>query len=181
MKKNNLASLCNPSYITSIDAIGSLIARPVKSPAVYRDAFAPVCMTICSTPFSRMISIIAICLASLIWTTAWAQSDYAKVQNLITKGQMKQALEQADAYITEHPNDPQMRFIKAGALQKSGRTDQAEAMLVALTTEYPELAEPWNNLAVLYAGRGQIDAAKLFQGSANSGYSVVKATSIASA
>jgi tetratricopeptide (TPR) repeat protein len=53
-----------------------------------------------------------------------------------------------------------MRFLKAGALQAAGRADDAEALLTQLTRDYPELAEPWNNLAVLYAGRGQIDAAR---------------------
>ena len=28
-----------------------------------------------------------------------------------------------------------------------------------MTTSYPELPEPWNNLAALYAGRGELESA----------------------
>jgi len=109
---------------------------------------------------SRLTLVLALSAAGLFWSAAHAEDDYTQVQHLLQQGQTAQALQKADIYITAHPDDPQMRFIKAGALQKAGRTDEAEAMLTQLTRDYPELAEPWNNLAVLYAARGQIDAAQ---------------------
>lgn len=91
---------------------------------------------------------------------ARAANDYAEVQRLQGAGQTQQALEQADKYIAAHPRDPQMRFIKANVLGQTGQTEQAQALLQQLTRDYPELAEPWNNLAVLYAGRGQLGQAR---------------------
>lgn len=89
---------------------------------------------------------------------AWAD-EYAEVQKLQTAGQTAQALARADKYLATNPGDPQMRFIKANLLSASQRADEAEQLLVQLTRENPELAEPWNNLAVLYAARGQLDQA----------------------
>ena len=91
---------------------------------------------------------------------AWAADDYAEVQRLQGAGQTQEALALADTYIAAHPRDPQMRFIKANLLGQTGKPDEAQAILLQLTREDPELAEPWNNLAVLYAGRGQLGQAR---------------------
>lgn len=85
---------------------------------------------------------------------------YSDVQRLQQAGQTRAALARADEHIAAHPRDPQMRFIKSGLLSASGQTAEAEALLTQLTQDYPELPEPWNNLAVLYAGRGQLDKAQ---------------------
>jgi tetratricopeptide (TPR) repeat protein len=110
--------------------------------------------------FSRLMAALMLSAAGLLGSAAHADDAYAQVQRLLKQGKVAPALRQADAYIAKHPRDPQMRFIKAGALQAAGRVNDAEAMLTRLTHDYPELAEPWNNLAVLYAARGQIDQAK---------------------
>jgi len=118
-------------------------------------------MTIRLFPPPRLMAALALFAAALGWGAAGAQTDdYARVQRLLGQGQIAQALRQADEYIAAHPKDPQMRFLKAGVLQAAGRVDDAQTILMQLTRDYPELAEPWNNLAVLYAARGQIDAAK---------------------
>jgi tetratricopeptide (TPR) repeat protein len=117
-------------------------------------------MTTRLSSFHRLIAVLALCAAGLWGNAAHAEDDYARVQRLLKQGQITQALQQANDYIAAHPNDPQMRFLKAGVLQAAGRADDAETVLTQLTHDYPELAEPWNNLAVLYAGRGQIDTAR---------------------
>lgn len=86
--------------------------------------------------------------------------EYAEVQRLQKAGQTSQALARADAYIAQRPNDPQMRFVKAGVLSATGQTEQAQALLLQLTQDYPELPEPWNNLAVLHASQGRLDEAQ---------------------
>ena len=95
-----------------------------------------------------------------IWASqAWA-NDYAEVQRLLNAGQATEALALADRYISSNPRDPQMRFIKSQVLQRSGQASEAEAILTQLTQDYPELAEPWNNLAVIFAGKGELDKAR---------------------
>jgi tetratricopeptide (TPR) repeat protein len=109
--------------------------------------------------FTRLIPVLALAV-SLCGGSAHAEDAYAPVEQLLNTGQPGQALQKADDYIAAHPNDPQMRFIRARALQAAGRMDEAEAALTQLTSDSPELAEPWNNLAVLYAARGQLDEAR---------------------
>ena len=86
--------------------------------------------------------------------------EYSDVSQLVRAGKLTEALTKADQYLAAKPKDPQMRFIKANVLGRTGKPDEAQAILLQLTRDYPELAEPWNNLAVLYAGRGQLGQAR---------------------
>jgi tetratricopeptide (TPR) repeat protein len=45
-------------------------------------------------------------------------------------------------------------------LTQQNKTDDAIKVFTALTNDYPELPEPYNNLAVLYANQGQYDKAR---------------------
>jgi len=103
---------------------------------------------------------VLLALGLALATAAARADDYTDVQALQKSGQTGEALARADRHIAARPNDPQMRFVKAGVLSAAGRADEAEALLVQLTRDYPELPEPYNNLAVLYAGQSQFDKAR---------------------
>jgi Flp pilus assembly protein TadD len=53
-----------------------------------------------------------------------------------------------------------MRFLRGIALSNDGKTEDAIAALRQLTEDYPELPEPYNNLAVIYARQGDLDRAR---------------------
>jgi len=92
---------------------------------------------------------------------AMAQTeDYAEVNRLMRSGQLAEALAKADQYLVGKARDPQMRFLKGVILTESGKTQEAIATFSKLTEDYPELPEPYNNLAVLYAGQSQFDKAR---------------------
>jgi tetratricopeptide (TPR) repeat protein len=76
------------------------------------------------------------------------------------QGQMPQALEKVDAYISTKPKDAQGRFLKGLILTEMGRPAEAIPVFTKLTEDYPELPEPYNNLAVLYAQQKQYDKAR---------------------
>lgn len=57
--------------------------------------------------------------------------------------------------------DVQLMFQKGRALAQLGRIAEAEAVYREMTIQYPELAEPWNNLAILYISRNDFDQARL--------------------
>lgn len=98
--------------------------------------------------------------AALAWGgLAWAD-DYSDVTLLIRSGKLPEALARADRFLAGKPRDPQMRFLKGVAQTDAGRTADAIATFTALNEEYPELPEPYNNLAVLYAGQAQFDKAR---------------------
>lgn len=86
--------------------------------------------------------------------------DYADVNQLLKSGRNAEALAKADQYLAAKPRDPQMRFIRGVVLTESGRTGDAINAFVKLTEDYPELPEPYNNLAVLYANQNQLDKAR---------------------
>ena len=86
--------------------------------------------------------------------------DYLAVAQLTRDGKFNDALNKADAYLAAKPKDPQMRFLKGVAQKEAGKTGDAISSFTKLTEDYPELPEPYNNLAVLYASQNQFDKAK---------------------
>jgi len=70
------------------------------------------------------------------------------------------ALTQLDARIASHPRDVQAQFKRATVLAHLNRDDEAINAFIALTQAYPELPEPYNNLAALYAKHGRYTEAR---------------------
>lgn len=88
-------------------------------------------------------------------------ADEAAEVNLLRKaGQTTEAMARLDQFLAAKPKDPQLRFLKGIVLSDSKRTAEAIAVFTSLNEDYPELPEPYNNLAVLYAGEGQYDKAR---------------------
>ncbi|WP_217424471.1 tetratricopeptide repeat protein [Nitrogeniibacter mangrovi] len=108
-------------------------------------------------PFFRTGSAV-LALSFLICQPAFA--SVADIQSMIDKGQYAEALKQADQDLTASPRDPQTRFLKGIALTEMNRSDDAIEVFSKLTHDYPELPEPYNNLAVLYAQKSEFDKAK---------------------
>ncbi len=87
--------------------------------------------------------------------------DYEDVTQLLRSNQFASALTLVDRHLASKPADPQMRFLKGVILRNLGKQAEAIAIFTKLTEDYPELPEPYNNLAVLYAGQGQFDKARM--------------------
>ena len=97
--------------------------------------------------------------AALVAGTAQAD-DYSDVNGLVRAGKLNEALAKTDQYLAGKPRDPQMRFLKGVIQTESGKPADAIATFTQITQDYPELPEPYNNLAVLYAGQSQFDKAR---------------------
>lgn len=82
-------------------------------------------------------------------------------QTLLRQGQLQQALERVDQYLASKPKDAQGRFLKGLVLTELNRSADAIGVFTKLTEDYPELPEPFNNLAVIYAQQKQYDKAKV--------------------
>ena len=87
--------------------------------------------------------------------------DIQDANKLFKQGQHSQALDKVNGVLAGKPKDAQARFLKGLILTEQGKTAEAIKTFSALTEDYPELPEPYNNLAVLYASQGQYDKAKL--------------------
>ncbi|MDD2914720.1 MAG: tetratricopeptide repeat protein [Gallionella sp.] len=79
---------------------------------------------------------------------------------LFKQGQHNQAMDKVNDILSNKPKDASARFLKGLILTEQGKTAEAIKAFTALTADYPELPEPYNNLAVLYASQGQYDKAK---------------------
>ena len=114
-----------------------------------------------STPsLARLPAIIMGLALSVSVSFAIAADTLPDIQRLMKQGQMPQALEKVDAYISTKPKDAQGRFLKGLILTEMGRPADAIPVFTRLTEDYPELPEPYNNLAVLYAQQKQYDKAR---------------------
>jgi Flp pilus assembly protein TadD/ketosteroid isomerase-like protein len=90
-----------------------------------------------------------------------AQADTLQdISKLIKQGQHAQALEQVDKYLAGKPKDAQGRFLKGIVLTEMNKPNEAITVFSKLTEDFPELPEPYNNLAVIYAQQKQFDKAK---------------------
>jgi len=97
---------------------------------------------------------------SLLLVWSWAKADvYAEVNEKITSGQLQTAQNMINRHLDKQPSDPQMRLMLSQILAAQGQTSLAQATLEALTQEFPELPEPYNNLAALYAQEHALDKA----------------------
>jgi tetratricopeptide (TPR) repeat protein len=86
--------------------------------------------------------------------------DLKEAQKLYTSGKLQPALDKVDVFLKAQPRDPQGRFLRGLILTEQKRVPEAIQVFTALTEDYPELPEPYNNLAVLYASQGNYDKAK---------------------
>lgn len=111
-----------------------------------------------SKPLSASLRWLA--LAAALSLSAAHADDYSDVNDLARSGKLTEAMAKADQYLAGKPRDPQMRFIKGVLQTEAGKPADAIATFTKITQDYPELPEPYNNLAVLYAGQNQFDKAR---------------------
>lgn len=131
--------------------------------------------------FRRIVATLAALAASLVFAQAAKNVDppplplpaeyteearraYAQGLNearkLLDAKRYDEAIARLDALSKERPREAQARFLKAVAESDVGRGQDAVATLRALLSDFPELPEPRNNLAVLYAAQGNYPLAR---------------------
>jgi tetratricopeptide (TPR) repeat protein len=86
--------------------------------------------------------------------------DLREAQKLYGQGRYQPAMEKIDAFLQAQPKDAQGRFLKGLLLTEQKKVAEAIQVFTGLTEDYPELSEPYNNLAVLYASIGNYDKAR---------------------
>ncbi len=113
------------------------------------------------TRFKQLKTLRALAIGLAIGFAAPAFADnLPDVQRLIKQGQYPQAMDKVDAYLSSRPKDAQGRFLKGLIYTEMNKPAEAIAVFTKLSEDYPELPEPYNNLAVLYAQQKQYDKAR---------------------
>lgn len=118
--------------------------------------------------FSRIVAarLLSVLLALAFTPAVQAQEAlvgdaYQQINRLIVAKNHTAALQAAEKHLKDNPSDPQMRLLKSRILVAQKQPKAALDILLGITQEFPEIAEPYNNLAVLYAEVGELDQAKI--------------------
>lgn len=89
-----------------------------------------------------------------------ANASIEQIQNLMQQGNFEQALTLTEQELSANSDNIQALFLKGLILARMDKLREAEKVFVDLTDNHPELPEPFNNLAVIYAARGDFDQAE---------------------
>lgn len=105
----------------------------------------------------RLVAAAAFLLAT---QGALAASATEEAQTLIGQGRLEPALAKLDSQLRASPQDAEARFLRGIVLTRLKRTEDAIKAFADITRDYPQLPEPYNNLAVLYAQQGDYEKAR---------------------
>ena len=104
---------------------------------------------------------LALLAAALLAVSAPALADEVEdAAKMLKAGQHQQALERVNKLLASKPRDARARFLKGLIFAEQGNTKDATDIFLGLTKDFPDLPEPYNNLAVIYAAQGQYDKAR---------------------
>ena len=111
--------------------------------------------------FTAPRPMLALLAAALLAICAPAVADEVEdAAKLLKAGQHQQALERVNKLLASKPRDARARFLKGLIFAEQGNAKDATDVFLALTKDFPDLPEPYNNLAVIYAAKGQYDKAR---------------------
>jgi tetratricopeptide (TPR) repeat protein len=120
-------------------------------------ASAPIAMALLFAPLAQHASAQTTGRPTSVPVPPTEAEDIAR---LVREKDLPGALKRADAYLVKNPRDLQVRFLRAVILTDQNKTSDAISAFEALTQDFPELPEPYNNLAVLHANQGELDLAR---------------------
>jgi Flp pilus assembly protein TadD len=110
-----------------------------------------------ASPASRLLPAL---FAWLLAVGAAHADVVADVQALLARNDLPAALAAADTALAARPRDAQSRFLRGVVLMEMKRDADALALFNQLTQEYPELPEPYNNIALLQVRAGRLELAR---------------------
>ena len=106
----------------------------------------------------------AVLTVLLLLSTLAEANTLAEIRALAADQYYSEALNQLDAYLEDNADDVEARLFRGVILTRQGNVDEAIATFDRLSKDRPELPEPLNNLAVLYATLGRYeDSRKVLQ------------------
>lgn len=101
-----------------------------------------------------MLGLLGAVLAGAALAAEVSSDALADARAMLAAGDAASALSTLDVYLQAHPGDTDARFVRAVALSRANRTADAIKAFTELAKELPKRAEPYNNLAALYAATG---------------------------
>ena len=105
--------------------------------------------------------LLACAILVLMATNVRAQVDTSAIEEMIAKGDLQEAMLTTEALLSRNPGHVHLLFLKGLIHTSRSEFEPAKKLFLELTKNNPELPEPFNNLAVIYAALGDYDAARL--------------------
>lgn len=108
------------------------------------------------------MALLACLLLGVGWRPAHADvSPTARdIELQFRAGNTDAALQRLDQALASRPGDASLRFLQGVLMSESGRSNDAVAVFERMAEDFPDLPEPYNNLAVIEAGKGRLDRAR---------------------
>lgn len=79
----------------------------------------------------------------------------ADIEKLVKAGKYPEAIDLINSRLKKTPQNVQLRFLKARLQIEMKQFDQAKKSLIIITQQFPELPEPYNNLAAIAANENK--------------------------
>lgn len=102
----------------------------------------------------RITFVLALLLGASCWLSNAQADAFDDAQQLYKQGRHEESLARIDDHLAQNPRDARARFLKGVILTERNQSQEAIVVFTELTQDFPELPEPYNNLAVLYASQG---------------------------
>ena len=101
-------------------------------------------------------------MLAVILSPAAATPDDAleRASSLASAERYTEARALLDPLLERHADHPGVRLLDGILRAREGRVSEAIEIFERLRRDHPEMSEPWNNLAVLYAAEGRYDEAR---------------------
>lgn len=109
----------------------------------------------------RWLRALLVGLAALMALGAARADALAEARALVAQGDSSAALKRVDAAMAADPRDVQLRFLRGVLLLDLQRDTEALAHFEQMSLEFPELPDPYNNLALLHARAQRLDEARV--------------------
>lgn len=114
-------------------------------------------------PFNTLINqcIASLGLAAITLSTVALAGETEEVGALLQSGRYQQALDRIDALPHDSRAQPQIRLYHGMSLMALDRRSEALRSFETLAAEYPNMPEPFNNMAVIHAAHGRYGEARV--------------------
>ncbi|MCA3251341.1 MAG: tetratricopeptide repeat protein [Pseudomonadota bacterium] len=105
-------------------------------------------------------ALLVLVLSSIGFAVPARAGDAEVARDMLARGDPVRALELVDTALLRQPLDATLGFLRGVALMDLQRDGEALTQFEGLAERYPELPEPFNNLALLHARAGRLEPAR---------------------
>ena len=106
------------------------------------------------------VAVSGVLIAALWSGSALPENNFETALSLLSAAKYPEARRVLDPLLEREPDDPRLRLAHGILRLHEGNPDKAIGVFESLRRDHPDMLEPINNLAVLYALQGRLDDAR---------------------